>query len=376
MLSRRDFIKNAALSAPFVLSFNLMSCRNKAFFQQFDSSINYRNRILVLIELTGGNDGLNTVIPIDKYSILSVARKDILIPEKKILPLNDSDIFGFHPSLVGLQRLYNDKLMTVIHGVGYPDPDFSHFRGRSIKYTANTNKEEIRSGWLGRYLYHNYPNYPLGYPVHANDGPPAIRMGRISPKITQFTPDRIDKTEEDISIGLTNVSDLNVSPVAFDTEMSENSSAEKNLGIIRNVSKQLMLYTPTIKKNLSNQKNLSKLYPEPLKNPLADQLKTVASLIGSGLSTQVYIVTQSDYDTHADQVDRSDTTKGKHSSLLRDLSEAITAFEDDLHLMGKQDDVLGMTFSEFAEESSQAHMEQIMERLKQPCFSEQNSKMG
>lgn len=346
-MNRRYFLKQAVTVAPFVLAFGAVSCRNKNFLQDLIKASNNPNRVLVLIELTGGNDGLNTVIPIDKYSILSAVRRDILIPENKILKLHDTDIFGFHPSMTGLQRMYNDKLISIIHGVGYPEPEFSHFRGKGIKYTANTEKQEIRSGWLGRYLEQKYPLYPKGYPARQIDGPPAIRLGRVSPKITQFIPPDSEGLEEDISIGITNISDLNVTLEAPNDNIMGNSHADQNLDNIRSVSKQLRLYSPTIKASAEKQKNLSKLYPEPLKNPLADQLKAVASLIGSGLNTRVYIVNQSDYDTHADQVDKKDTTQGKHACLLKDLSEAITAFEDDLHLMGKQDDVLGVTFSEF-----------------------------
>ena len=116
---------------------------------------------------------------------------------------------------------------------------------------------------------------------------------------------------------------------------------------MRAISNQIKLYAPAILSFSKKQDTLSKLYPEPEKNPLADQLKMVAKLIGSGLNTRIYVVNQTGYDTHAEQVDNSDTTKGKHAHLLDQLSQAITAFEDDLQLMGKQDEVLGMTFSEF-----------------------------
>ncbi len=346
-MNRKKFLQYTAAAAPFVIAFNSFSCKQRNFFQAFAPEINYRNRILVLIELIGGNDGLNTVIPIDKYNILSNARRDILIPEKKILPLHDSHTFGFHPSLTGLQSLYNDKLVTVIQGVGYPNPEFSHFRGKGIKYTANTEKDEIRTGWLGRYLERDYPNYPKGYPVKPNDGPAAIRIGAVSPKITQFMSQVNKGMEEDISIGFTKIDDFNASASLPESEMMSTTFADTNMDKIRAVSRQIKLYAPIIQDHANRQKNLSKRYPEPNKNPLADQLKTVARLIGSGLNTPVYLVSQGDYDTHADQVDKADTTQGKHASLLKDLSEAISAFEDDLHLMGKQDDVLGMTFSEF-----------------------------
>jgi uncharacterized protein (DUF1501 family) len=346
-MKRRDFLKQTAAIAPFLIAFNAFSCRQRNFFQGLAADVNYGKRVLVLVELAGGNDSLNTVIPIDKYSILSVARRDILIPEKKILPLRDSDVFGFHPALTGLQKLYNDKLVSVIQGVGYANPEFSHFRGKGIKYTANTEKDEIRSGWLGRYLQDRYPNYPKGYPMHPTDGPATIRIGSVSPKMTQFLATDNSGLVEDASIGFTNISDFNSSAPIPEGNTMMNSLAGDNINRIRDISRQIKLYAPIIQEYSARQQNLSKLYPKEGKNPLADQLKTVARLIGSGLNTPIYIVSQSDYDTHADQVDKSDTTQGKHAVLLTNLSEAITAFQDDLHLMGKQDDVLGMTFSEF-----------------------------
>ncbi len=340
MMNRRNFIKQTAVAAPLIVAFNPLAAASRSFLQNLAISEGNKNRILVLIELNGGNDGLNTVIPIDKYKILSEARRNILIPENKILKLNDTNVFGFHPSLTGLQKLYNDKLVTVIQGVGYPDPVFSHFRGISIKYTADIGAKEIRSGWLGRYLEDGYPHYPNGYPLQQTDGPPAMRIGSVSPKITQGA-------EEDFSIGIMNIYDFNnFSPAHTDDAMHDNIGGA-NIAAVRAISKQIELYAPVIQSFSKKQENLSKLYPEPEKNPLADQLKMVAKLIGSGLNTRIYVVNQTGYDTHGEQVVQDDTTRGKHANLLKNLSEAITAFEDDLFLMGKQDDVLGMTFSEF-----------------------------
>lgn len=354
-MNRKDFLKYAAIvtpfvAIPFIVAYNPFAAWRHRFLQKAISQATYKKRKLVLIELTGGNDGLNTVIPIDKYKILSVARRNILIPENKILPLKGSDVFGFHPSLTGLQQLYNNGLVSAIQGVGYPNPDFSHFRGIVMKYTAHTGKEEIRSGWLGRYLAHENHGYPKGYPLHPTDGPRAIRVGSASPRLTQFDPE-VTQDIEDFSIGISGIAegaeDLPLTPGSGMGGLMASTLAGGNISKINAISEQIKLYSPTIQSFGSRKQNLSKLYPESGKNDLADQLRTVARLIGSGLDTPIYIVSQGDYDTHSDQADSSDTTKGTHANLLKDLSEAITAFEDDLRLMGIQDDVLGMTFSEF-----------------------------
>jgi uncharacterized protein (DUF1501 family) len=340
-LNRRRFLRYTGSAIPLIMGFSPYSIAQRAFFQNLTSHSSYRERVLVLIQLDGGNDTLNTVIPISQYNVLSEARKNILIPENRILKLNNSDSIGFHPSLKGLQQLYNDKLISIVHGVGYPNPDLSHFKGKDIKYTANCSTIESRSGWLGRYLEQEYKNFPNGYPVNTNDGPPCIRIGDVSPKISRGA------TDVDLGIGFSNISDFDFLAPNIPLDSVQSTMGDSHVTEIRSILSQIRLYAPIIKSVASRQKNLSKLYPNPDKNPLADQLKLVASLIGGDLRSPIYVVTQNNYDTHGGQVDKADTTKGLHAQLLSDLSEAITAFEDDLHLMGKQDNVLGMTFSEF-----------------------------
>ena len=339
-MNRRNFLKHTATVAPLIVAFGPIAAAQRGFLKNLIAEGAHKNKILVLIQLNGGNDGLNTVIPLDKYNILSQARKNILIPENKILKLNDSNIFGFHPSMTSLQRMYNDKKLTVIHGVGYPNPDFSHFHGINIKYTANTDQQEAKSGWVGRYLETQYPKYPQGYPQHKDDGPPAMRVGIISPRITQGT-------DQDLCVGINDFSDLNFALPNADKNPVSDDLGGMNINTIREVSKQMEVYAPIIQSSAKQQDTLSKLYPKAGISTLADQLKMVAKLIGSGLNTRIYLVCQTGYDTHGDQVEQSDTTVGKHATLLKNLSEAIAAFDDDIHLMGKQDDVLGMTFSEF-----------------------------
>ena len=341
MMNRRSFIKNSAAVAPLIVAFNPLAAAQTQLLQNLGSINGKRNKILVLIQLTGGNDGLNTVIPLDKYSILSEARKNILIPDSKVLKLNDSSTYGFHPSMQALQRLYHDKLVSVIPGVGYPNTDLSHFHGINIKYTAHIEEKEIRSGWVGRYLDELYPGYPKGYPAQSNDGPPAMRIGTVSPKIAQGIND------QDMSIGITNITDFDNFYSGIDKDPVSDDLGGMNVATIRAISRQIEIYGPIIKSYVTRQSTLSKLYPVPEKNTLADQLKIVARLIGSGLNTPFYVVRQLGYDTHGEQVDPSNTTTGRHADLLADLSEAIAAFQDDLFLMGKQDEVMGMTFSEF-----------------------------
>jgi len=339
-MNRRNFIRYTGLLAPAIVAFNPLSARQTAFLQKFASDKGNANRVLVLIQLNGGNDGLNTIIPLKSYNVLSEVRKNILIPESQVLKLNSSNSYGIHPSMPGLQQLYNNKMVSVIHGVGYPNPDLSHFKGINIKLTANCNPDSSRSGWVGRYLEQAYPDYGKNKNITVTDGPPGMRIGEVSPIISQGT-------NVDLGIGVNSIDDLNFSGPDISKDPLSNNMGGTTIGLIRDISKQVEMYAPIIKSASEKQPNLSKLYPEEHKNQLADQLKIVARLIGGNLNSRVYVVNQMGYDTHANQVDKADPTKGAHADLLHNLSEAITAFEDDLHLMGKQDEVLGMTFSEF-----------------------------
>lgn len=341
-MKRRHFIRQIATVAPLIFAFSPLSAVRRSFLENLLVGDKYKDRILVLIQLKGGNDSLNTFIPIDKYDILSEARKNILIPENKILKLHDTNILGFHPALTGLQKLYNDKLVTLIQGVGSPNPSFSHTQALEIKYTADPDRIERHAGWIGRYLEKS-TNNPKGYPLQQTDGPAAIRLEEASSKITQGN-------SEDFGIGITSMADLEkLSETPIEGPLS-NDRAGENIERVRSTFRQLKLYAPNILASSKKRDNLSKLYPvlkEPNTHTLAEQLKVVARLIGSGLNTRIYVLVQSDYDVHSDQVYKSDPTKGDHARLLTDLSEAITAFQNDLFLMGKQDQVLGMTFSEF-----------------------------
>jgi uncharacterized protein (DUF1501 family) len=134
-------------------------------------------RVFVLIQLSGGNDGLNTIIPLDQYSTLSSARNNILIPDTKVLKLNGINGTGLHPSMTGLQNLYNNQKLNIVQAVGYPNPNFSHFRATDIWHTASESNQYLNSGWAGRYLEDLYTGFPVGYPSSSDPDPLAISIG-------------------------------------------------------------------------------------------------------------------------------------------------------------------------------------------------------
>src|SRR5690606_17222606 len=120
------------------------------------------DRKLILIFLNGGNDGLNTVIPLDQYSNLFKARENVLVPENLVLKLRDD--VGLNPGLAGLKELYDEGKLHVLQSVGYPQPNFSHFRSTDIWTSASDSDKVVSSGWLGRELFTKHPNFPTNYP--------------------------------------------------------------------------------------------------------------------------------------------------------------------------------------------------------------------
>jgi uncharacterized protein (DUF1501 family) len=165
-MKRRDFLMStlpAAILPAVVNGHSIRTIGQSAF---LDSMMNFStetDRVLVIIQLNGGNDGLNTVIPRDSYAAYSNARKNIAIPENKILTLNGNAKTGLHPSMKGMQALYNEGKMSIIQSVGYPEPNFSHFRASDIWMSGSDSNQNINSGWVGRYLKDQYANFPIGY---------------------------------------------------------------------------------------------------------------------------------------------------------------------------------------------------------------------
>jgi uncharacterized protein (DUF1501 family) len=338
-MNRRDFITRAvpATTLPFLLNgFAVKAYGRSPIIDALTSAAFSTNRVLVLVQLVGGNDGLNMVIPLDRYSSLSAARSNILIPANKVLGLSATT--GLHPSMTGLQSLYNNGQLLIVQSVSYPNPNFSHFRATDIWLTATDANVIGNTGWLGRYLDQEFPGYPGAYPTPLVPDPLAIQISSV------VTPGLQGPT---ISMGLA-VTNPNASyflPGGSDTPPA--TPAGHEIAFIREVAQATQVYTTSIKTAASKGKNLSTLYPAAGQNSLADQLKIVAQLIAGGLQSRIYVVNIGGFDTHSVQVTAADTTLGVHATLLGKLSLGIQAFEDDLRLMGQQDRVLGMTFSEF-----------------------------
>jgi uncharacterized protein (DUF1501 family) len=344
-MKRRNFLRNTGLTAaltPFVYKgFSINPLAPNSFFSALGAASNLSDKIMVFIELNGGNDGLNTLIPLDQYDHLANHRSTLLIPQNKVLKLDGLNATGLHPAMTGLQQMYNDGLVSVVQNVGYPDQDYSHFRSMDIWQTGSGSDQYIDTGWLGRMLEAEHPGFPTGYPNPDNPDPLAIQIGSILPIAFMGSAFPMGMSISDPEAFYEFVNDfVEPAPAGFYGD---------ELEYIRQVMKQSQQYYNAIKAAAEAQSaNLSAKYPTEGENNLADQLRIVARLIGGGLQTTVYVVSIGGFDTHSEQIDDpGDPLGGLHADLLRQVSEAICAFYDDMKLMGKAEKVCGMTFSEF-----------------------------
>jgi uncharacterized protein (DUF1501 family) len=342
-MKRSTFLKTGSLVAAPLLINGVPVYANpstgNAFFDFLAQTTYGCGKILVIIQMNGGNDGLNTIIPIDKYTNLNNGRPNIILPQASILPLNANPTTGMHPALSELRDLYNNGKMVIVQGVSYPNPNFSHFRATDIWFSGSASNVDLDTGWLGRSLDTQYPNYPAAFPNTDMQDPLAVQIGSTLPFSLQGPA---------VNMGY-NVSNptslLNI--INATTDPAPNNDYGRELTFLRLMKDQSNAYRVRIQNAYNAQLTLSTLYPAS-GNSLADQLKIVARLIGGGLQTPVYIVNHpNSHDTHVDQVVAGATTTGTHANILGILSKAINAFQNDIGLMGKAPNVTGMTFSEF-----------------------------
>lgn len=343
-MKRRNFLRTAGATAaltPFVYKgFSINPIARNSMFGMLGAAASINGKIMVFIELAGGNDGLNTLIPLDQYDSLANHRSSILIPENKVLDLEGTQATGLHPAMTGLQQMYNDGLVSIVQNVGYPEQDYSHFRSMDIWQTASDSNQFFDTGWLGRTLESEYPGFPEGFPNADNPDPLAIQIGSILPLAFMGSAFPMGMSISNPDSFYEFVNDF--------VEPTPATPYGDELEYVRLVMQQSQQYYESVKNAAENSQTLSGLYPPDYQNELADQLKIVARLIGGGLQTPVYMVSIGGFDTHSEQVnDPAAPDEGTHADLLRKVSEAIAAFQDDIRLMGKDDIVAGMTFSEF-----------------------------
>lgn len=353
-MDRRKFIQLSAFSTVGTLFLNgqKVSAFSKTdLLSALPSSVT-EGKTLVLVQLKGGNDGLNTLIPVaqlDDYARLrptiklketgtnaAIALDNTLADEEKLL---------IHPSLTGLKALYEEGKLNIIHSVGYPNVNKSHFASRAIMFQGGdgTPENSVKDdGWMARFLYGAYDYSEFQDPL-------GIQLGSQKPSLGfQSSHDHkvdINLSGQDVS-GYYNV----VSSVGNPLPEIPSSDYGKAISHIANIEAGINTYSERIS-NVFNQglskRNLESTVNYPDGNDLADQLKTVATLIRGGSKTKVYLVTLNGFDTHGNQVLDGESHKGKHAELLLEVSDALKAFQDDLKALDLEDQVVSATFTEF-----------------------------
>ena len=340
-LSRRKFIARTgagAVTLPLVLNGLPMKAFDGPSMQRLFNADEETDRVLVLLQMNGGNDGLNTVVPLDQMDTYSNIRPNVALKESDVLKLADDA--GFHPAFAEINELYNEEKVGIIQGVNYPNPNQSHFRSNDIWMSGSSSQQSASSGWLGRYLNSIYPGYPEGYPNSVMPDPVAIQMSAIV-GLTLMGGDSqamgMALQDPETFYNLVNGTDLP------GDDLPDMPYARENVEFVREVQVKSLEYSEVIKAAADKATNLVE-YPE---SRLAEQLKIVARLIAGGLKTRAYVVTLNGFDTHASQVEDGNTVGGNHANLLQQISQSVMAFQRDLEAHKIDDRVATMSFSEF-----------------------------
>ena len=313
MLTRRQFLKTTSLVA--------LAPHVPVFLQQTARAAGVRRdeRILVVIQLSGGNDGLNTVVPFADEAYAK-HRTALRLPEDRLHKITDG--LGLHPSMRELAGLFEQQRLTIVQGVGYPNPNRSHDVSMSIWQTARFDREEHTGyGWIGRALDEVPPSMHQapGSLLIGNESTPVVLRGRKS-----------------VSSSLTSIDDLLA--VHATRPAAETTVDEANLtAFVQRTALDAYATADVLKQIAGRRESRSVSYPS---SELATRMRLVSQLIQADVGTRVYYTMQDGYDTHSTQL-------GQHARLLRELSLSLQAFLDDLATAGLEERVLVLCFSEF-----------------------------
>ena len=333
-MNRRNFLRQSgAISLPLFGGLSGVKALHSSTLSQLLDGVD-NDKVLVLIQLLGGNDGLNTLIPRDQLSALNSVRPNVVLPESSLLELKSGAAQALHPRMLGFQHLYGEGKLSIVQSVGYPNQNRSHFRSTDIWSTASPAEVEYTTGWAARYLEDRNPGYPEGYPNPDRPDPLAITMGNAASETCQGTVTTVCQT-------VNNPFEITSLAAGGNTPLPDNRFGEQ-VDFLRIAISQTNAYGATINE-AAEAGSSSATYPD---NNFGRHLQNVVRMVSGGLETKVYVVQLGGFDTHALQVDNN-KTEGRHADLLGDLATGLAAFQSDLEAQGLADRVLGMTFSEF-----------------------------
>lgn len=286
-----------------------------------------QDRILVVVQLGGGNDGLNTVIPLGD-SAYYAARPGIAIREAEALQLGGRAGVGLHPALTGLKDLHDEGMLSVVQGVGYPNPNRSHFVSMDIWQTADTSA--TGDGWLGRYFDNECAGSPECGGIAIGRTAPLAMEGRKVKPVAFETADLFRWTGEDLHEAMAEpYQDLTRGAAPAD---------DSSLAFLTRTAMDAQVSSEMIRRAVSATPLVN--YP---RTDLGRQLAMIGAMIRAGMRTRVYYASMSGFDTHSGQ----GGAQGRHAQLLGQFGGAVKAFYDDLRAQGNDGRVLMMSFSEF-----------------------------
>jgi len=321
LIKRRTFLQTGSLAAASMMVPNFL----KAFEQR--SVVSPGNKVIVVLQLSGGNDGLNTVIPISN-DIYYKVRPALGI--KKIDALGLTEDAGLHPSLPAFKAFYDDGSLGIINGVGYPNPDRSHFRSMDIWQSASDSNKYINNGWLGRYLDAQCEGCDKPTQALEIDDTLSLALkGQHAKALAMKDPRRL----------------YNSANEKFFKEISKAHHSENGEQAVDYLYK-------TMADTLSSADYIfkqSRLHPSNISYPkteMGNSLKTIASLIFSDINTKVYYLSLGSFDTHVGQ-------NNQQSKLFKEMNDSIEVFVKDLKANNRFEDVMIMSFSEFGRRVTQ-----------------------
>jgi len=346
--TRRHFLKTsflggaAAWTVPVFLERTFFALDAAAAESSLQTATGRDHPILVIVQLAGGNDGLNTVIPYSNDAYYA-ARPRLAVPASSLLKLDDHT--GLHPSLAGLKSLYDEGLAAIVQGVGYPNPNRSHFRSTDIWQTATDADLVSHHGWIGKYFdaccAGEDPTVgvaigkqePLAFAAATPKGVAFNQPNQFRYQVAGSTdPEGVEETFREM--GIPN-DDENMSGGSIGMLAGAQPSGDA-ADFLQRTALDAQMSSDKVRE-VTSKFQVSKPFP---KSQLGNGLELVARLIAGSMPTRVYYVSQGGYDTHSNQ-------KGTHERLLKDLDVSLSAFLAEMKSMKTLDRVVVMTFSEF-----------------------------
>jgi uncharacterized protein (DUF1501 family) len=347
-MKRRDFLKTSLPLGLFPLVSGVLPMQSVAATSAFMANpCNVTDRSMVIIYLNGGNDIVNTTVPLNQFSTYTSVRPNIYLPNNQLITLDNNlssnQQIGLHPAMTGFKQLYDNGMLNIVQRVGYPSPNKSHFKSlENWLMGIQGGQTPARSGWLGRFMDNRYPGYEGG-PFVGEPDPLAVLFGNMNDTGFHTQAEHradINLSGQDPSGFYTLISSLSGSPIPT-IPNTEHGDVLSHVSAIEN---SVNIYAQRISDTFNNGSNSSAAYPN---SSLGNQLKTIARMLKGGSRTKIFMATRGGFDNHAYLVDGANSITGTHANNLGDVSNSIKAFQDDLDSLGLDDNVITVVFSEF-----------------------------